>query len=71
MIADGMRDLKLESLGFDASGNRKLPDVGKCIKDGVTEYCKDKGMEITLKYIDPTYMIRTVPANSYDSQMCS
>lgn len=28
-------------------------------------------MEITLKYVDPTYMIRSVPANAYDQKLCS
>lgn len=32
---------------------------------------KGKGLKATLKYIDPTYMIRTVAANSYDRKMCS
>jgi len=34
------------------------------------EYGKAKDMEITLKYINPTYMIRTVPANTLDKKMC-
>lgn len=34
-------------------------------------YCKKKNLNATLKYIDPTYMIRTVPANSHDVRMCS
>lgn len=28
-------------------------------------------MAITLKYIDPTYMIRAIPANSYDTVLWS
>ena len=28
-------------------------------------------MNATLKYIDPAYMIRTVPANSYDRKLCA
>jgi 6-phosphofructokinase 1 len=34
-------------------------------------YLKGKGLEATLKYIDPAYMIRTVPANCYDRKMCA
>jgi 6-phosphofructokinase 1 len=66
-----MRDVKLENRGKDASGNVKLPEVGAYLKDEITKYCKTQGIEVTLKYIDPTYMIRTVPANAQDSQMCS
>ena len=35
------------------------------------KYCSEKGLNATLKYIDPTYMIRTVPANSFDRKMCA
>lgn len=34
-------------------------------------YCKDQKIDVTLKYIDPAYMIRSVPANSYDKKLCS
>lgn len=45
--------------------------MGLIIKQELTDYCKAKEMTITLKYIDPTYMIRTVPANSHDKIMCT
>jgi len=41
------------------------------LKKKIVEYGKEQGMDITLKYIDPTYMIRTVPANSVDQHICS
>lgn len=41
------------------------------IKNELTKFCKEKGMSITLKYIDPTYMIRTTAANSHDKNMCA
>lgn len=41
------------------------------MKDEIVKYCKEKGLKVTLKYIDPTYMIRTVPANSHDVRMCA
>jgi len=65
-----IRDADLSSEGVDASGNPKLPDVGKYLKDRITESFKQAKMELTLKYIDPTYMIRTVPANAFDKQVC-
>uniref|UniRef100_A0A7S1XGL7 ATP-dependent 6-phosphofructokinase n=1 Tax=Compsopogon caeruleus TaxID=31354 RepID=A0A7S1XGL7_9RHOD len=54
----------------DASGNPKLPDIGLWLKDKINAFFKKQMMEINLKYIDPTYMIRTVPANASDNLYC-
>jgi 6-phosphofructokinase 1 len=54
----------------DAGGNLKLPDVGLFLRDKINEYSKQNKENWTLKYIDPTYMIRAVPANPYDSVYC-
>jgi len=54
----------------DASGNKKLYDIGVYMKDRINEYFKKEGMEINLKYIDPSYIIRSVPANEEDSVFC-
>eukprot|EP01017_Pseudomicrothorax_dubius_P013325 TRINITY_DN1581_c0_g1_i4.p1 TRINITY_DN1581_c0_g1~~TRINITY_DN1581_c0_g1_i4.p1 ORF type:complete len:548 (+),score=142.06 TRINITY_DN1581_c0_g1_i4:84-1727(+) len=69
--ADGMRDVKLTSNVRDPSGNLKPADIGVYLRDGIAAYCKSKGMEINLKYLDPTYNLRALPANSYDRQMCA
>jgi 6-phosphofructokinase 1 len=54
----------------DASGNIRLNDIGVYLKGKIEEYFKRKKMEINLKYIDPSYMIRSVPANASDSILC-
>jgi len=54
----------------DASGNPKLLDIGQFLKEKINEYFQKAGMEINLKYIDPSYTIRSVPANSNDSIYC-
>ncbi|KAF4658267.1 6-phosphofructokinase, alpha subunit [Perkinsus olseni] len=55
----------------DAGGNVKLPDVGVYLKDKIMEFAKANGRnDWTVKYIDPTYMIRAVPANPGDSTYC-
>mmetsp|Transcript_22301 Transcript_22301/g.32916 ORF Transcript_22301/g.32916 Transcript_22301/m.32916 type:complete len:551 (+) Transcript_22301:30-1682(+) len=54
----------------DASGNKKLPAIGEFLKEKVTEYFDSKGDVATVKYIDPSYMIRSVPANASDSMYC-
>lgn len=54
----------MESKGTDKSGNPILPDIATTIKKEIDKYCLAKGMAITLKYIDPSYMIRSVPPNA-------
>ncbi len=54
----------------DASGNIKLKDIGLFLKERITTYFKEKNIEISLKYIDPSYMIRSLPANANDSVFC-
>jgi 6-phosphofructokinase 1 len=56
---------------YDASGNLKLHDIGLYLKDRINDYFKKRSMEITLKYIDPSYMVRSLPANSNDHVYCT
>ena len=64
VVAEGagesMRDTKVPILGYDASGNEKMADIGSFLRDTLIEECKKKNIDLTLKYIDPTYMIRSV-----------
>ncbi|UCG09517.1 MAG: ATP-dependent 6-phosphofructokinase [Desulfobacterales bacterium] len=55
----------------DASGNIKLKDVGLFIKDSIISHFESKGIDISLKYIDPSYMIRSLPANANDRVFCN
>jgi 6-phosphofructokinase 1 len=54
----------------DASGNPRLADIGVCLKHRINNYFASLDMECNLKYIDPSYEIRSVPANPYDSVYC-
>ncbi len=54
----------------DASGNQKLGDIGLFLKMRIAEYFKKEGIEANLKYIDPSYTIRSLPANPHDSVFC-
>ena len=54
----------------DASGNIRFGDIGTFLKDQITGYFKMEGTEMTLKYIDPSYNIRSMPANAHDSAFC-
>lgn len=55
----------------DASGNLKLKDIGSFMKEKIDEYFKEKEIPINLKYIDPSYMIRSAPAVPNDSIFCA
>lgn len=55
----------------DASGNIRLQDIGLFLKHEIEKYFQDIRLEINLKYIEPSYMIRSVPANASDSIYCS
>ena len=54
----------------DASGNIRLNDIGVFLKETIEEHFRKKKLEINLKYIDPSYTIRSVPANASDSILC-
>jgi 6-phosphofructokinase 1 len=55
---------------FDPSGNVRLGDIGIFLRDRIKEYFDKKGRELNLKYIDPSYEIRSVPANANDRVYC-
>jgi len=54
----------------DASGNPRLLDIGLFLRKKIEEHFKNIGVDINLKYIDPSYMIRSVRANAGDSIYC-
>ncbi|RPI64290.1 MAG: ATP-dependent 6-phosphofructokinase, partial [Ignavibacteriales bacterium] len=54
----------------DASGNVRYGDIGLFLKDEINDYFKMNNTEISLKYIDPSYMIRSLSANARDSALC-
>ncbi|MGD8251906.1 MAG: ATP-dependent 6-phosphofructokinase [Desulfobacterales bacterium] len=54
----------------DASGNVKLKDIGLLLKDRINRHFDERQIDINLKYIDPSYMIRSLPANANDSVFC-
>lgn len=54
----------------DASGNIRLLDIGVLLKERIESHFRKASMEVNVKYIDPSYMIRSVPANASDSIYC-
>jgi len=55
----------------DASGNIRLSDIGIFLKQAIEHHFHEIKLEINLKYIEPSYLIRSVPANASDSIYCS
>ncbi|MBI5895691.1 MAG: ATP-dependent 6-phosphofructokinase, partial [Desulfobacterales bacterium] len=54
----------------DESGNIRLKDIGVFLKNAISNHFKSRNIEINMKYIDPSYMIRSLPANANDSVFC-
>jgi len=56
--------------GVDASGNLKLHDIGPRLRQQIVDYFAARGRPVDLKYIDPSYIIRSVPPSSADALLC-
>src|SRR6202790_2646089 len=71
VVAEGAgQNLLDETAEFDASGNRRHGDIGVYLKEVIPEEFQARGTSISLKYIDPSYMIRSLPANARDANFC-
>lgn len=72
VVAEGAgQALMSPAEGTDASGNKKFGDIGLFLRDRINEFFKERRIEVSLKYIDPSYTIRSVPANAQDNVYCS
>jgi 6-phosphofructokinase 1 len=54
----------------DAGGNRALPEIGPYIQKMAREYFARFDEEATIKYVDPSYSVRSIPANAADALYC-
>jgi 6-phosphofructokinase 1 len=71
VVAEGAgQDLMTISGEKDASGNVKYGDIGMFLRDAIKNHFSRAGVEINLKYIDPSYTIRSLPATAHDSAFC-
>jgi 6-phosphofructokinase 1 len=74
VVAEGAAQELMEddaaASGTDKSGNAKLKDIGVFLRERITEHYRRANREVTLKYIDPSYTIRSVPATPSDSVYC-
>jgi 6-phosphofructokinase 1 len=71
IVAEGAgQDLVDGAGGTDASGNKRLADIGVFLKGRIDAHFRERSTELNLKYIDPSYMIRSVPASPQDRIYC-
>ncbi len=71
VVAEGAGQELLESSEErDESGNLRLKDIGHFLKDQFQVHFKKRGIEMTLRYFDPSYQIRGCPANTQDALIC-
>jgi 6-phosphofructokinase 1 len=71
VVAEGAgQDLMRATGERDASGNVKHGDIGIFLRDAIREHFRQAGLGVNLRYIDPSYTIRSVPAGAHDSAFC-
>ncbi|HEY0933310.1 MAG TPA: ATP-dependent 6-phosphofructokinase [Trebonia sp.] len=71
VVAEGAgQDLFDYDGAVDASGNARLADIGALLRERITADFTAAGAELSLRYVDPGYAIRSVPANGWDAVYC-
>ena len=55
---------------YDPSGNIVLSDIGTFLKERLKKFFAERNQDLTIKYIDPSYIIRSVHANTSDAAYC-
>ena len=54
----------------DASGNKRYADIGIYLKEQIVNYFRQVNTPVDVKYFDPSYFVRSVPANCEDALLC-
>jgi 6-phosphofructokinase 1 len=72
VVAEGAGQDLLDNAGEerDASGNIKLKDIGLFLRERIEAYFKGENVSVVLRYFDPSYIIRSRPADAEDSILC-
>ena len=72
VLAEGAGQGLLDADGAtDLSGNARLGDIGRFLRKSIEKDFADRGQPLTMRYIDPGYAIRSVPADASDSVYCA
>ncbi len=72
LVAEGAGQDLLAGVGNlkDASGNKLHADIGPFLKEQIIAHMKQAKLPVEVKYFDPSYLVRSVPANSDDAILC-
>lgn len=72
VVAEGAGQDLLQADGQerDASGNVKLKDIGLFLRDSIKTHFQKEKIPVLMRYLDPGYLIRSVPASSEDAILC-
>ena len=68
VVSDGAR---FSVKDYKTPNGRPVEDIGLVIKKEIINRSEELGIEVNLKYMDPTYVVRAVPANEYDCNLCA
>ena len=68
VVSDGAR---FSVKDYKTPNGRPVEDIGIVIKKEIIKKSEELGIEVNLKYMDPTYVVRAVPANEYDCNLCA
>jgi 6-phosphofructokinase 1 len=72
VVAEGTGQDLLENKGGerDASGNIKLRDIGPFLREKIEAYFRAEQIPVVMRYLEPSYIIRSVPADTEDAILC-
>jgi len=70
VVAEGAGQDLVPGEGTDASGNPRLGDIGPFLRNRIAAHFRGMGRDVSVKYIDPSYTIRSAPASADDSVYC-
>ena len=68
VVSDGAR---FSIKDYKTQNGKPVEDIGIVIKKEIIKKSEEIGIEVNLKYMDPTYVVRAVPANEYDCNLCA
>lgn len=70
VVAEGAGQDLVQGEGTDASGNAKLGDIGLYLKQQINDHFKNNPLDVGIKYIEPSYLIRSAPPTASDQLYC-
>jgi len=70
VVAEGAGQNLVPPVGTNVSGNKEFGDIGLFLKRAITDHFRHSATPAAVKYIDPSYTIRSAPANADDSVFC-